>query len=128
MISHHGVAGSDDPDESRGAAADNACDMLLVQDYRHHPGAIWQNSKGREIARRIHGSDPGTEVLPWSASIDVQVRQCCLSLAAEIISKKVLEFLISYKDVLSKDYLRGYNLLLISFIHTREFIVLKRYV
>lgn len=103
MISHHGVAGSDDPDESPGVAVDNACDMLPVQDYRHHPGAIWQNSKGREIARRIHGSDSRTEVLPWSASIDVQVRQRSLSLAAERISKKVLEFLIYYKNVLSKD-------------------------
>jgi len=74
MISHHGVAGSNDSNESPGAAADNACSMLLVQDYRHHPGSIWQNSKGREIARRIHGSDPGTEVFPRSASINMQVR------------------------------------------------------
>lgn len=47
--------------------------MLLVQDYRHHPGSIWQNSKGREIARRIHGSDPGTEMFPRSASINMQI-------------------------------------------------------
>lgn len=103
MISHHGVAGSDDPDESPGAAVDNACDVLLVQDYRHHPGTIWQNSKGREIARRIHGSDPGTEVFPWSASIDMQVRQRSLSLVSEIISKKVFKFLSYYIDVLLKN-------------------------
>lgn len=73
MISHYGVAGSDDSNESPGAAADNACSMLLVQDYRHHPGSIRQNSKGREIARRIHGGDPGAEMFPRSPSINVQV-------------------------------------------------------
>lgn len=103
MISHHGVAGSDDPDESPGAAADDACSKFLVQDYRHHPGAVWQNSKGREIARRIYGGDPGAKVLPRSAPIDVQVRQDSLSRASEIVSKKVLEFPAHYKDIPSRD-------------------------
>lgn len=73
MISHHGVAGSDDPDESPDAAADDACSMFLDQDYRHHPGTVWQNSKGREIARRIYGGDPGAEMLPRFAPIDMQI-------------------------------------------------------
>lgn len=102
MISHHGVAGSDDPDESPDAAADDACSMFLDQDYRHHPGTVWQNSKGREIARRIYGGDPGAEMLPRFAPIDMQVRQHSLSRALEIISKKYLNF-FHHEDILSRD-------------------------
>jgi len=88
MINHHGVAGSDDPDESSDAAAYDDRGQFLAQDHRHHPGALRQDSEGRETPRRAHGSNPGTEMLPQSAQIDMQVRQHPLSRASRKISEE----------------------------------------
>lgn len=92
MINHHGVAGSDDPDESPDAAAYDDRGQFLAQDHRHHSSAFRQNSDGCETARRIHGGDPGAEVLPRSAQIDVQVRQHLLSCAPRKFLRKYLNY------------------------------------
>jgi len=76
---HHGLAGSDDPDESPDAAAYDDRGQFLAQDHRHHPSTLWQDPEGCETPRRIHGSGPGTEMFPQSAQIDMQVCQHLLS-------------------------------------------------
>lgn len=73
MISHHGVVGSDDPDESPDAAYDDR-GQFLAQNHHHHPSAFRQDSESCESARRVHGGDPGTEMFPRPAQIDMQVR------------------------------------------------------
>lgn len=88
MINHHGVAGSDDPDEYPDAAAYDDRGQFLVQAHRHHPSTFRQDSEGCETSRRIHGSDPGTKMFPWSAQIDMQVRRYLLS--SRKITKKIL--------------------------------------
>lgn len=76
MINDHGATGSDDPDESPGAAADDdRGERLLVRDHRDHATAFRQNHQSRKAARGVHGSDPGAKMLPRAATIDVQVRQ-----------------------------------------------------
>lgn len=91
MINHHGVAGSDDPDESTDAAAYDDRGQSLVQDHRHHSGALRQDSEGCETAWRIHGGDPGAEMLLQSAQIDVQVRRI-VSCSSKKVFKKYLHF------------------------------------
>jgi len=72
MISRHGTAGSDDPDESPGAAGDDDDDSQLV---RLQPATLRQSPQGREAARGLHGGGPGTEMLSRPSSVDLQVRQ-----------------------------------------------------
>jgi len=72
MISRHGTAGSDDPDESPGAAGDDDDGGQLV---RLQPAALRQSPEGREAARRLHGGGPGAEMLSRSSPVDLQVRQ-----------------------------------------------------
>lgn len=75
MISDHGAADSDDPDESPGAAADDdRGDRLLVRDHRDHASALRQDHQSREAARWIRGGDSGGKMLSQAAAIDVQVR------------------------------------------------------
>lgn len=95
MISRHGPAGSDDPDESPGAADDDDGGLLVAWDRRQHPAALRQSPEGCEATWRIHGSNSGAEVLPWSPPIDMQVRlySAFLSVLAE---KKDPVFLVNF--------------------------------
>jgi len=92
MINHHGVAGSDDPDESPDAAAYDNRGQFLAQNHHHHSSTFRQDSKSCESARRVHGGDPGTEMLPRLAQIDMQVRQHFSSLFLEKFLKKYFDF------------------------------------
>lgn len=102
MINHHGVAGSDDPDESPDAAAYDDRGQFLAQNRRHHPGAFRQDSESCETAWGVHGSDPGTEMLPWFTQINVQVCQHFLSYSSRKFFKKVLQFVVYWENCIIK--------------------------
>lgn len=77
MIGRDGPAGSDDPDESPGAAGDDDGGLFAVRARRRrrcHPAAtLCQDPEGRETARRLHGGGPGAQVFPRPRPADVQV-------------------------------------------------------